>query len=784
MKQMKYLLTLLVVSVCAVQSAWADNVVANVTLKEKNSLSTEILAIQGIDDIKTVTHLTVTTQPNVQLGELDWTTLQSMSGLVVLDLSNASATAIPNNQFRGHCPNLTTASLPKDLTSIGRYAFYNLSNITTITVPNTVTSIGESAFGACYKLVTCDLSATSITSIPDACFNGCSKLTPFTIPSSVTEIGNSAFSSCSQFTSPLPAGLTSIGSNAFYQALMQDVDVVISEGMTVNSNVFDYSHIRSIEFPSTYYSYVTCYRNCSNLQSITLKSPTVVSNPTSFSYASNVTLKVPAHLVVAYKTHPEWSTYHDAVAIDPAVSNYTVSTDLDLSNSSMRMAGTPSVFFTENASFTISGSTAQAFNDFTASADINQTNTMSSSRKYTKIFNEEANVTVSGDFKQRFLTTNNYWNFLCLPFDFTVGNVTVDKGAFVIRTYDGTRRNTSDTNTGNWSGNLGSDVVIKAGTGFILRTSEHNTWVTIKAKAGGTNYAFMKNTDEIKINLAANSSNTGASAANTGWNMVGNPWQTYYNIHKLNYTAPFAVYNGYNYVTYSPADDDYALRPFEALFVQCPNGVTTIDFPATGRQMTSEVYSQNAIKKRAAGNRQLLDIQVADDEQTDKTRLVLNDDATMDYEIGRDASKFFADGTGVPQIYSIEADGTQYAINERPANNGTLKLGILFARDGEYTISAIRNDIGQVILIDNETGIKTDLQKHDYTFDADAGISNERFSLTFNSTTGIRTTVNSETAEKEVFTLDGVKVSETTNSLQKGVYVVRQGKHTEKVIVK
>lgn len=783
MKQMKYLLTLLVVSICTVQSAWADNVVANVTLKEKNSLSTEILAIQGIDDIKTVTHLTVTTQPNVQLGELDWTTLQSMTALVELDLSNASATAIPNNQFRGHCPNLTTAFLPKDLTSIGTYAFYNLSNITTITVPNTVTSIGESAFGACYKLVTCDLSATSITSIPDACFNGCSKLTPFTIPSSVTAIGQSAFSSCSQFTSPLPTGLTYIGPNAFYQALMQDVDVVISEGMTVNSNVFDYSHIRSIEFPTTYYRFVDFYRHCSNLQSITLKSPTVVSNPTSFSYASNVTLKVPAHLVVAYKTHPEWSTYHDAVAIDPAVSNYTVSTDLDLSNSSMRMAGTPSVFFTENASFTISGSTAQAFNDFTASADIKQTNTMSSYRKYTKIFNEEATVTVNGDFKQRFLTNSN-WNFLCLPFDFTVGNITVSRGTFVIRTYDGTRRNTSDTNTGNWSGNLGSDVVIKAGTGFILMTSKDETWVTIKAKAGGTNYAFLKNTDEIKINLAANNSNTGASAANTGWNMVGNPWQTYYNIHKLNYTAPFAVYNGYNYVTYSPADDDYALRPFEALFVQCPNGVTTIDFPATGRQMTSEVYSQNAIKKRAAGNRQLLDIQVADDEQTDKTRLVLNDDATMDYEIGRDASKFFADGTGVPQIYSIEADGTQYAINERPANNGTLKLGILFARDGEYTISAIRNDIGQVILTDNETGIKTNLQEHAYTFDANAGISNERFSLSFNSATGIRTMVNSETAEKEVYTLDGVKVNDSANGLQKGIYVVRQGKHTEKVIVK
>ena len=145
MEKIKYLLTLLFVSVCAVQSAWADDVIANVTLKEKNSLSTEILAIQGIDDVKTVTHLTVTTNEGVQLGAEDWTTIQAMSGLVVLDLSNASGDAIPDNLFdhTGYGENLTTVSLPKDLTTIGQRAFYNRENIVTIVVPNTVRSIGE-----------------------------------------------------------------------------------------------------------------------------------------------------------------------------------------------------------------------------------------------------------------------------------------------------------------------------------------------------------------------------------------------------------------------------------------------------------------------------------------------------------------------------------------------------------------------------------------------------------------------------------------------------------------
>ena len=119
----------------------------------------------------------------------------------------------------------------------------------------------------------------------------------------------------------------------------------------------------------------------------------------------------------------------------------------------------------------------------------------------------------------------------------------------------------------------------------------------------------------------------------------------------------------------------------------------------------------------AKGDRQLFDIQIASGELNDKTRLVVNANATMDYEIGRDASKFFANGTATPQIYSLDIEGTQYAINERPADNGTMKLGILFAADGEYTLSAIRNDIGEVILTDHKTGIKTNLQQNDYTFE-------------------------------------------------------------------
>lgn len=785
--KLKTLLTLAVASLCSSHSAWADDVVANVTLKEKNSLSTEILALSHIDDVKTVTHLTVTTNEGVKMDDEDWTTLQSMTALTELDLSNASADAVPKNEFNGYCANLVTVKLPKDLKTIGRYAFYRKSKLVTVIVPNTVTSIGERAFDRCDNLEFCDISACQITNIPTACFEYCYKLNSFTIPSMVTSIGEYAFYCCENFSSPLPAGLTSIGSYAFQGAAMNNIDVVIKEGMAVNRNIFKYSGIRSIEFPTTFYLYSSCFDYCPNLQTITLKSPTVVLNGGVVNNASNITLKVPSHLVATYKSNPEWSQYKDVVAITPALTDYTVQTDLKLSNSSMRLEGTPNVLFTEGASLTIAGNAPQTFNNFTASANASNYNYYYN--KFSMIINETADVTINGDYKQRFYTNSNYdikWYFLCMPFDFIVGDVTAESGQFVIRKYDGARRNAQDASTGNWTANLAADVEVKAGTGFILQTSKQ-TWVTFKAKAGGTNHAFKKESDEIKTTLAANNTNTEANMANTGWNMVGNPWQTYYNIHKMNYTAPFAVYNGSwrRYETYSPADDDYALSPFQALFVQCPNGISSIDFPADGRQMTSEVTSQNGARMEARSGRKLFDIQVAGDELHDKTRLVVNADATMDYEIGRDASKFFDNGSLTPQIFSLDADGTQYAINERPADNGTLRLGILFAEEGEYTLSAIRNDIGKVVLTDHETGIKTDLQQNAYTFNAQAGMDNTRFTLSFSdAATGISTVVSSERSEMEVYTLDGTKVGSATKGIQKGVYVVRQGQQARKVIIK
>ena len=67
---------------------------------------------------------------------------------------------------------IKTVVLPKELKSIGSYAFENCSSLTSISIPESVTSIGSSAF------------------------SGCSSLTSINIPESVTSIGIYAFYNC------------------------------------------------------------------------------------------------------------------------------------------------------------------------------------------------------------------------------------------------------------------------------------------------------------------------------------------------------------------------------------------------------------------------------------------------------------------------------------------------------------------------------------------------------------------------------------------------------------
>jgi len=88
----------------------------------------------------------------------------------------------------------TTYTIPDNVLSIGRTAFYYCTKLTSVIIPNSVTSIGNKAFG--YTSLTSIIIPESVVSIGKMAFCGCTKLTSITIPGSVTSIKEGAFWDC------------------------------------------------------------------------------------------------------------------------------------------------------------------------------------------------------------------------------------------------------------------------------------------------------------------------------------------------------------------------------------------------------------------------------------------------------------------------------------------------------------------------------------------------------------------------------------------------------------
>ena len=86
-------------------------------------------------------------------------------------------------------------TLPSDLTSIGKYAFYNCNKLALTSLPAGVTSISDYAFFNCIPIALTSLPA-GVTSIGQYAFYNCNHLTNISIPAGVTSIGQYAFYNC------------------------------------------------------------------------------------------------------------------------------------------------------------------------------------------------------------------------------------------------------------------------------------------------------------------------------------------------------------------------------------------------------------------------------------------------------------------------------------------------------------------------------------------------------------------------------------------------------------
>ena len=93
----------------------------------------------------------------------------------------SQVTSIGDYTFKD-CTKLSSVAIPNSITNIGEGSFFNCSNLTEITVPDSVINIGYAAFSGCSSLKNITLSS-NVSSIDSYTFSGCTQLTSITIPS-------------------------------------------------------------------------------------------------------------------------------------------------------------------------------------------------------------------------------------------------------------------------------------------------------------------------------------------------------------------------------------------------------------------------------------------------------------------------------------------------------------------------------------------------------------------------------------------------------------------------
>ena len=397
--------------------------------------------------------------------------------------------------------------------------------------------------------------------------------------------------------------------------------------------------------------------------------------------------------------------------------------------------------------------------------------------------------------------SSNTWYFFTPMHDIKLSDIRHTANAsFVFRFYNGQQRATSGT--GNSWQNV-NDGMLHAGQGYIFHCNANGDLIMPAVKESKD---VVFTTGEFTKALTTFESD---NSANKNWNYVGNPYPCYYDIHYMDFTAPITIRRDNNYYAYSISDDDYVLSPMQSFFVQKPDAIDNIVFRPEGRQLSPTVNRATYVKKLKMAeiqSRFIYNIELSSDDKTDRTRVVLNEEKSTNYDMDCDAAKFMSDDSSIPQLYTIDANGTRMAINERPKGNGVMNLGVAMVAGKTYILSSSRHD-GNIYLKDNETGKTTDLTIDSYSFTAgETTETTARFTLSFieNKTTDVEDAIikdvqiignvgslniiTSASCSIQVYnvygSLEASANKATTFNLPAGIYFVKVNGVTTKAVVR
>lgn len=732
------------------------------------------------------------------------------------DIDISDVVVIEHDAF-SYCEQFAPAELPVNMTYLGPSAFYN-TGVKEVVIPNNVLKIGNQAFAYCKKLrkVTmqdnvlgigseafeyCPLLAEiniseAVTFIDDEAFLGCTSLTEITLPSNLESIGNNMFQNCNN--------LTTIKCKAV-------VPPVASGNFT---NGMDLNHCTLYVAPFT----IDAYRAADNWKEFYIMKPLNepvknidIRRPMTFDLMSedNAVLQDNPNMLLGYYSS------------NNLYNNYNTVGQLSASGDGTLSAGVFKIY--------------NVFSDRDDYIFSNKGNYYSDDMRPTLINNAE-NMRADSVVCIAKLE-KNMWHFISFQYDVQMKDIYGRNGTdFVIRQYNSEKRaaakaegtgksnapmyaiGTGGTDGGttvvyesNWE-NVPADGVLVAGKGYIIQAANNNLKTNGETYDAVVEFPSRNTVTKNRLFTSADiivplEEYPAEFAHNRSWNLVGNPYPCYFDMHSLkdNFYTPIVLWKGSSYQAYSPVDDGIILRPNEAFFVQRPIDVEQMVFGADGRMHYNDALAATDNKTSKPGvmyaparsingaERNVFNFTLEGCGSDNRARIVMNEKATMGYDLDRDAAKFFA---STPMGVEIYVDGdVKYDICERPLAEGTAKLAMRVATAGEYTItlSGKYAEGWTVMLTDTQTGATVDLGKDAYRFEAAAGTTAGRFVLSFKAPAvtaidAIDAEIDAD-AEVSVVNASGMTVykgrlADFKAKATAGVYVVVCGDKTYKTVIK
>lgn len=788
----------------------------NIHLSAPGTLGNEALA--HVSTLPEMHYLRLSGKMNAS----DWNDISKMTGLYAIDMTNVDIETIPvkaftntsirfvdlptklktigNNAFDDRLLTgplvlpegldsigkeafqknfITEVTIPESVRAIGQSAFYYNQSLKSVTLNNSMETINRSLFNSCNKLAVVR-GGRNVKIVDQSAFAGCdslrsiSDITPVTINSSafyncrkleslnfsrIKSIGYDCFNNCISLKEADLSTLTSIDNRSFIGCTGLKKVTLGNDITTIKSDAFYNCHaLEEVVLGSSINSLETdCFKSDQNKLKrvyITAPAPPAVGS-TPFYSPTSVTLYVPEYAMVSYKLDNYWSKFTKVEPNPNTPDKVNIYKKLELT-SNARIPNSPDIFIGKGGALIVNGDNPQTFGkytqymtiaDNTSSSLINRCKQMTSSSSQ---FNFYIGAT-SG---------SGYWYYLCMPFDVKRSDIILPKGTSIaVRYYDSESRATNGA-SGNWK-DVPADSVLHMGKAYIFRSNSSGN-VGFPATEETHNAIFRS--EAVSAPLVQYPA---VESANAGWNFVGNPYPCFYDIYYMDFAAPITAWDVDNrtYKAYSAADDNFVLSPLQAFFVQKPELVDAITFQPAGRQINKTIDHSALAMRRAARSKQvqrkLVDVALTCADRTDRTRVVVNANASDDFCADNDAVKMMA-YEGTPQIYTI-AGADQLAVNEGAHRDGSVALGMYLPADDAYTIAVDRDELGAKLL---DYGVEVEMP---YTFSAAEGYMDDRFTLTFEApTTGINTVATDADADNAIYTIDGRRVNSTA---QKGIYI-------------